>query len=121
MTATGVLRRMRRPAIVLALLSALLVAGCSGGDHGHDDHSETYDGAIHGTHFDPTSLDMPRAHTLRFETHDSFKHTATESSRGLDSGDLTTNEGHEFHDMQPGTYVFTCKYHASMRVTVKVS
>lgn len=106
---------MRLPLLVA---SALLLAGCSSGDD-HDTHDETYDIAIHGSQFDPTRLTMPAEHTLRFENHDSFRHSATILG-GLDSGDIGPDGSHEFANMQPGTYTFKCKYHSNMQAVVTV-
>ena len=113
---------MRRLVSAFLLLTAFLLAGCSDGGGEEHTHDETFDIAIHGNQYDPTSLTMPADHTLRFENHDPRAHTATQQGgAGLDSGDLTTDESHEFRDMKAGTYTFTCKHHANMRVVVTVN
>ncbi|MEK6974823.1 MAG: cupredoxin domain-containing protein [Candidatus Thermoplasmatota archaeon] len=107
------------------LLFAVLLAGCSGANAADDVPAvQVNDVAIHGMQYAPRTMMMASGDSLRFENHETRMHTATAvaSPMGdLDSGDLALGETHVFEGMQPGTYTFTCKHHADMRLTVTVT
>lgn len=115
---------MRLQACV-ALASLALLSGCTDPAPDDGDPTVVHQVSIHGMQYDPRTLDMPQGHTLRFENHETVAHTATAMASpmgNLDSGDIAPDGGgHEFPDMVPGTYTFTCKHHAAMRVTVTVA
>ena len=81
--------------------------------------------AIHGTDYHPNTLTMVAGDALRFENHETVPHTATAvaSPMGdLDSGDIAPNGGdHIFPRLDAGTYTFTCRHHANMRLAVSVT
>lgn len=93
------------------LLTAL--AGCSEGG------GASVDVGIHGFAFDPASLDVASGTTVVFTNHESTVHTATADGGAFDSGNLDEGESYEV-DLDPGTYAFHCKLHASMRGTLVV-
>ena len=115
-------RCFRMSRLLLATVAAsFLLAGCTA-DEGEPDviPVELKQIAIHGNMYSPQSAQMTAGGTLQFENHDPHAHTATMA--GLDSGDIAGNGGqHEFDDLQPGSYTFSCRHHASMQVTVTVA
>lgn len=119
---------MRASALWLVLTAGVLVSGCGSND-GQDGHEvipvQEHQIAIHGTDYHPSTLAMAAGDALRFENHEQVPHTATAvaSPMGeLDSGDIAPNGGdHVFPHLDAGTYTFTCRHHANMRLTVSVA
>lgn len=116
---------MRLVALGLALASFLL-AGCGDpGDAERPSPAQRTEIAIHGTDYHPNTVTMAEGGSLRFENHEAVAHTATATASpmgNLDSGDIAPNGGaYVFEDMKAGTYAFTCRHHAEMRLTVTVA
>lgn len=90
-----------------------LLAGCSdGGEVGAEV-------AIHNFVFDPASITVADGESVRFVNHDTARHTATADGGAFELDLAGGEEGTVKVD--PGTYQYHCKLHASMRGTLVVS
>jgi plastocyanin len=115
---------VRTFAFLSAAAAAFLLSGCSGPE-GEPDVAPAQEHliAIHATDFHPGMITIAEGDALRFENHEGVAHTATAKSSpmgDLDSGDIAPGTDHVFADLEAGTYAFTCRHHANMRLTVSV-
>lgn len=102
-----------RLAVVCALLSVTMLAGCSskGGN----------EIAIHGSTFSTSNLTIKAGEHVTFVNHDGIEHTATADDGYFDSGNLHSGATYEVHFAEAGTHPFHCKIHPGMTGTITVT
>lgn len=70
--------------------------------------------------FSPTRLIVRAGSTITVTNTDSTAHTVTASSGAFDTGTLKPGQSTHFILKTPGTYTYTCQFHAFMTGTIKV-
>lgn len=102
-----------RPASILLLTLALLLAACGGDDGGDDSAGSDTAGAtitIEDFSFgEPVTVSTGEQVTV--VNQDGVTHTWTATDDTFDSGNLSQGEESTFTFEEPGTYQFFCKIH----------
>ncbi len=70
--------------------------------------------------YHPAVLTVKAGTTITVVNHDPVEHTATDPSGAFDTGTLNQGSTAHFTLSKPGTYDFTCSFHAFMHGVIKV-
>lgn len=131
---------VHRTLIATALVGALALSGCGGGDEGSEpdatttsaeaapsgDAGDASGGAevsIVEFAFDPGSLEVQVGDTVTFTNADEAAHTATggaDDPEPFDTGDIDGGSSAEVTFEAPGDYEYYCAIHEYMTGTVRV-
>jgi plastocyanin len=76
--------------------------------------------AIKDYAFSPATLTVAAGTTVIWTNNDAVPHTATASDGSFDSGNLNPGQSFSFKFSTPGTYAYSCQYHAGMQGTIVV-
>ena len=99
-----------------AAVALLLAGACSARGAGPARH----DVEIRAFRYAPDTITVGVGDTLVWTNHDPVPHTATDSRRRWDTGDIPRNgEGRWVAD-RAGTEEYVCAYHPGMRATIVV-
>ena len=117
-----------RVPVALALLATLvLTAGClaeepaeDGDDGDGGAAAQVHDVGMHNRVFDPSSLSVPKGHTLRFAAHDTM-HSAGSTNGVYDAGDIPQGQSKDMLLDQAGTFTITCRFHPGMQMALTVT
>ncbi len=111
---------VQRLALAILAVVPILLAGCSeGGAGGGAGPPAVEEIAMHNRMYAPSAVTITYPTTLRFAAHDTT-HTAQTADGQHTTGDVPQGESRDIPALPVGTYVFQCKYHAQMRLTVTV-
>ena len=77
--------------------------------------------ASNGQFYSPANFTIRLGATVTWVNHDSAPHTVTSTSGMFDSGNIDGGAVYEFTFTKPGTYQYTCSYHAWMKGTIIVT
>lgn len=112
----------------VAVIVALLLAACSGGDGEAEGTTTSAETGTSGTSevtmqdisFQPGEITVEVGTEVTWTNADGVTHTTTSEDAAWDSGDLSSGSAfsHTFDD--PGTYTYICEIHPSMQGTVTV-
>jgi plastocyanin len=109
--------------VAVSLLSMMFLAGCSGGGGGSDSDggdAEVKEIAMHNQMYEPSTTTVTKGTILRFEAHDTT-HTAQTSDGAYNSGDIAQGSQKDITMDKTGTFVFHCRFHSKMQLTVTVA
>jgi plastocyanin len=83
---------------------------------------QTFQVAIQNFAFVPASVTVKQGDTVVFKNGDTAAHTVTATDGSFNSGTIVAGAQWSLAtaNLAPGTYVFTCGFHASMRGTLVV-
>ena len=70
--------------------------------------------------YHPAVLTVKVGTTITVVNHDPVEHTATDPGGAFDTGTLNQGNSSHFTLYKPGTYDFTCSFHAFMHGVIKV-
>jgi plastocyanin len=70
--------------------------------------------------FSPSVVSIPVGGSVTFKNLDQAAHTATDSNKVFDSGNLDTGKSYTYTFTKAGTYKIICLYHPSMKGTIVV-
>ena len=70
--------------------------------------------------FSPNVVSIPVGGSVTFKNLDQAAHTATDSNKAFDSGNLDTGKSFTYTFTKAGTYKYVCTYHPSMKATIVV-
>lgn len=116
---------VRRVAVVrlfvtLLLVATLLLAGCSGGSDGGTPAGQTTEIAMHNQVYEPAKVTVAKGDVLRFAAHDTA-HSARTMDGSYDAGDIAQGQSKDVAMDRAGTFVFKCRFHSAMQLTVTVT
>lgn len=100
-----------------ALLAAVLVASSahSAGPEGGESPSEKYTVRIVNMQFEPAELVVKRGSRIEWVNDDFVPHTATATDGAFNSGSIAASSSWAYVTMQPGTHVYACALHPTMK------
>lgn len=70
--------------------------------------------------FNPNIVTIPVGGSVTFKNLDQVAHTATDSKKAFDSGDLKQGQSWTYTFKTAGTYSYVCSYHPMMKAEVVV-
>lgn len=70
--------------------------------------------------YQPVKLTVARGTKVTFTNHDQTAHTATSTKTGFDSGTINPGQSATIIVSKPGTYTYSCQFHAFMHGTITV-
>jgi plastocyanin len=112
----------RGSAPVLGALLAL--AGMHDNAHaaGNDAHARpaTHVVTMEGLQFQPATLTVHRGDRITWMNKDLFPHTATGPKGTFDSTSIPAGGSWTFVADKPGTFVYACSFHPTMKATLTV-
>lgn len=114
---------MRRHALVAALLGAAVLAGCGGEDEPAAPAAATTDAIkIADFLYDPDPATVKAGTKIAVTNADDAPHTITEAggSPSFDSDTIKGKASGSVTFKTPGTFMYTCLFHPTMKGTVTV-
>lgn len=113
------------PALLVALLSAMVISACGYGSSGGGGGVTTVTGSagevqMKNRAFSPADISVAPGTTITWKNNDSTAHTVTASGGAFDSGRLESGQEFGFTFSEPGTYEYACTIHPSMKAEVTV-
>jgi plastocyanin len=105
----------------------MLVSACASGtmQHTHSVGASPHRSATHVTisnyAYQPVKLTVARDTKVTFTNHDQTAHTATSTGTGFDSGTINPGKSATITVSKPGTYTYSCQFHAFMHGTITVN
>lgn len=109
-------RRRRLALALVALLAAVVLAGCAD-RYGSGVEAPATEVAVHDDRFDPTRVSVQTNETIQWDNRGESTHTVTfyagpGNISGAGSGDLEPGDRYAFSPQRSGTYRYRCIYHS---------
>jgi plastocyanin len=101
-------------AVLGALLTTMVLAGCSGGA------PSTARVSISKTDFQPTNIVIKAGGTVTWTNNDTIPHTVTAEDMTYDSRPIYPGKTFSQQFVQPGTYGYFCRFVTTLKGTVTV-
>jgi len=98
----------------LVLACALMAAGATNGSAAQDGAKE-YTITIAAMRFEPDTLAVRRGDRVTWVNEDLVPHTATASAKAFDSGSIAPGGTWTWIATEPGTQVYVCTFHPTMK------
>lgn len=80
-----------------------------------EDASAVHVVTIRNMQFDPVELIVKRGSRVMWINQDLFAHTATDSGKTFDSGNIDADESWSYVAGEPGDYAYLCAFHPTMK------
>lgn len=107
----------RRLSILALLLTAVLLASSAEpAEQGHGESKiDNHMVRIVNMRFEPAELVVKRGSRIVWVNDDLFPHTATAMDDAFDSGSIDASSSWTYVPTQPGTHVYVCALHPTMK------
>ena len=111
----------RRFHFAIAIAATLTVVSCDTGQRAAagDSHPMTLTITIDGTSFQPDNATVKVGDRIVWMNKDPFPHTAT-SKPSFDSGSIDAGASWSYVASQAGEFQYVCRFHPTMKGTVRV-